>query len=154
MDLKPCKRFQSGQYQLVVTDWQMPTMDGLELIRKIRQLPGRNRTYIILITGKELEGLKADLFSDVDDLITKPFDWVDLKTPSGHWSKSSFDRLDRPPEAGETPGIRPDFAHLNRLSGELRQVLRPARIYHAEGIHCNWEIGPPLPEMGTAQNFF
>jgi len=59
--------------RVVVADWQMPEMDGLELCRMIRAAPGRPYTYFILQTvrhGREsyLEAMDAG----VDDFITKP----------------------------------------------------------------------------------
>jgi len=59
--------------RVVVADWLMPQMDGLELCRKIRATPGRPYTYFILQTvrhGQEsyLEAMDAE----VDDFITKP----------------------------------------------------------------------------------
>lgn len=59
--------------RVVVADWQMPEMDGLELCRRIRATPGRPYTYFILQTvrhGREsyLEAMDAG----IDDFITKP----------------------------------------------------------------------------------
>jgi phosphoserine phosphatase RsbU/P len=59
--------------RLVVADWLMPEMDGLELCRKIRATPERPYTYFILQTVRQgrdayLEAMDAG----VDDFITKP----------------------------------------------------------------------------------
>jgi DNA-binding response OmpR family regulator len=64
---------------LLVTDWQMPDIDGPELCRRLRA-PGRKvYTYIILLTtlsGKSryLEGIEAG----ADDFLTKPVDGDEL----------------------------------------------------------------------------
>ncbi|MFN8061363.1 MAG: response regulator [Vicinamibacterales bacterium] len=60
---------------LVITDWVMPHIDGLELCRLIRAERRPEYTYIILLTMMEgkggiLEGLNAG----ADDYLTKPFD--------------------------------------------------------------------------------
>jgi CheY-like chemotaxis protein len=34
-----CEAFQAGQYSLVISDWDMPAMDGSELCRRIRERP-------------------------------------------------------------------------------------------------------------------
>jgi phosphoserine phosphatase RsbU/P len=59
--------------RLVVADWLMPKMDGLELCQRIRAAPDRPYTYFILQTvrhGRDsyLEAMDAG----VDDFITKP----------------------------------------------------------------------------------
>ena len=36
----------------------------------------------------------------------------------------------------------------------MRQALRPSRHFKGDGIECLWQIGPPRPDSGTAQNVF
>ncbi|MBU0996393.1 MAG: response regulator [Proteobacteria bacterium] len=60
--------------RMVITDWVMPQMDGLELCRKIREAALKNYVYIMLLTAKghssdAVKGLEAG----ADDFITKPF---------------------------------------------------------------------------------
>ncbi|MGH8854382.1 MAG: GGDEF domain-containing protein [Telluria sp.] len=67
--------WQQGDFVLLISDWMMPDMDGLELCRMVRAAPRLQYTYIILLTslsgkGSYLEGMGAG----ADDLITKPFD--------------------------------------------------------------------------------
>jgi diguanylate cyclase (GGDEF)-like protein len=67
--------WQHGDYALLISDWMMPDMDGLELCRMVRAALRLQYTYIILLTarsgkGSYLEGMGAG----ADDLITKPFD--------------------------------------------------------------------------------
>jgi len=65
---------------LVITDYQMPRMDGLELCRQIQTLPADARPTVFLLTAKGLEldaaQLKADL--GVDRVLIKPFSPRDL----------------------------------------------------------------------------
>ncbi|MCP5103184.1 MAG: response regulator transcription factor, partial [bacterium] len=67
---------------LVLLDWMMPRMDGLEVCRKVRQMekPGDLPFYIILLTARDskkdiVEGLDAG----ANDYITKPFDNDELR---------------------------------------------------------------------------
>lgn len=65
--------------KLVLIDWMMPGVSGVELCRKIREADGASPVYIILVTaktGKEdvLEGFAAG----ADDFIKKPFDSGEL----------------------------------------------------------------------------
>jgi CheY-like chemotaxis protein len=64
----------------VISDWMMPRMDGLELIRRIRARKRFRYTYALLLTsrsGKQsyLEALDAG----ADDFITKPLDPDELR---------------------------------------------------------------------------
>lgn len=78
--LKALELVRTGEYQLVVTDWAMPKMTGLELCREIRKRPSSSYTYVILLTSHEgsnsaIEGLDAG----ADDYITKPFQPEELR---------------------------------------------------------------------------
>lgn len=60
--------------RLVLLDWMMPGMDGLELCRRLRQSNDDNYHYIILLTGRDSkEDIIGGLEAGADDYITKPF---------------------------------------------------------------------------------
>lgn len=58
---------------VVITDWIMPVMDGLELTRALRTTAWGQNIYIIMLTGIESEEKLAGAFeAGVDDYIIKP----------------------------------------------------------------------------------
>jgi len=70
----------SGEIRMVVSDWCMPEMSGLELCRRIRHRPSGTYVYIIMLTSNSstkdvVEGLNAG----ADDYITKPFQPEELQ---------------------------------------------------------------------------
>ncbi|HTU93279.1 MAG TPA: response regulator [Gemmataceae bacterium] len=72
--------FQEQEFPLVLSDWMMPEMDGLELIRQIRAGASGAYVYIILLTARAekqdvIEGLEAG----ANDFVTKPFDRGELR---------------------------------------------------------------------------
>ena len=70
-----------GGPTLVLTDWVMPEMDGVELCRKLRErAPGDTYIYTILLTSKDdksdvLQAMEAG----ADDYLVKPFDEQELR---------------------------------------------------------------------------
>ena len=65
----------NSRFSLVISDWSMPEVDGLELCRRIRGSETTRYCYVILLTalqGKSnyLQAMRAG----TDDFITKPFD--------------------------------------------------------------------------------
>jgi len=65
---------------LLILDWLMPGMDGVEICRKARTLPAYRSAYIILLTGKNSkEDLINGLEAGADDYVTKPFDPGELR---------------------------------------------------------------------------
>ena len=68
-------------YQLLISDWMMPTMTGLELLRKVRADERFKELPVLLLTsesemGHMLEAIKAG----VNHYVTKPFTAEVLKT--------------------------------------------------------------------------
>jgi len=65
--------------RLAILDWMMPEMDGIEIIRKIRERSELKTMYIILLTAKgRKEDIVSGLETGADDYIAKPFDREEL----------------------------------------------------------------------------
>lgn len=65
---------------LVVLDWVMPGLDGIDICRKLRDRIARNYFYIILLTAKAgREDIIKGLESGADDYIIKPFNYDELR---------------------------------------------------------------------------
>jgi putative two-component system response regulator len=59
---------------LVISDWVMPEMNGIELVREIKRLQGSNYCYVIMITSQsETRDLVTGMEAGADDFIAKPF---------------------------------------------------------------------------------
>ena len=65
--------YQANPTPLVVLDLEMPSMDGLELCRRIRAHEAGRATFILIVTARDEPGsLKAVLDAGADDYIAKP----------------------------------------------------------------------------------
>ncbi len=72
--------FQNERFSLVLTDWIMPEVDGLELIRRIRAYERPGYCYLILLTSKsEKEDLITAMEAGADDFLVKPCDREELR---------------------------------------------------------------------------
>ena len=71
-------KLSSGKYQMLVTDWDMPGMDGATLCQRVReaQLPGY--LYILLLTGHGGMDVVAGFEAGADDYIRKPANELEL----------------------------------------------------------------------------
>ena len=66
--------------QLLILDWLMPGMDGIEICRQIRKSPQARPLYLILLTARRGQEDKIrGLQSGADDYITKPFNREELR---------------------------------------------------------------------------
>ncbi len=76
------EKFLDQDVELVITDWMMPEMDGMELVRQIRS-GGRDKPYVytILLTsrGEKEDVVKGLSEVGVDDYVVKPFEPDELR---------------------------------------------------------------------------
>ena len=71
---------QNEHIRFVITDWNMPGVDGLQLIQKIRTSQLAGYVYVILVTSNTSnDDIVAGLYSGADDYITKPFNPSELE---------------------------------------------------------------------------
>lgn len=78
---------QEKPVRMVITDWMMPRMDGLELCRKIRGGSFKNYIYIILLTAKiHSSDVVMGLNAGANDFISKPVNREELlaRLRAGH----------------------------------------------------------------------
>ena len=77
-NMEVLQMIKKNKYQMLIADFKMPGIDGLELIKKARELNPEIRT--IMITGSEtVETAVQSLKHEIDDDIKKPFSIVELK---------------------------------------------------------------------------
>ena len=72
---------QASPVDVLLTDWMMPGVDGLELCRRIRARQTDRYTYIILATGmSERDDILSGMEAGVDDYLIKPLDPFAVQT--------------------------------------------------------------------------
>ena len=60
---------------VILLDWNMPVMDGLEYLRELRKLPGGSAPVVIFVTTEnDLDHIQAALEAGANEYIMKPFD--------------------------------------------------------------------------------
>lgn len=65
----------SSQYNLIVLDWMLPGVSGLELARIIRNKSNQKQVPILMVTARvEAGDIISGLEAGADDYVTKPFD--------------------------------------------------------------------------------
>lgn len=66
-------------FPIVLTDWEMPELDGPELCRRIRRTEHAGYVYTILLTARtSRDHILAGLEAGADDYVTKPVDEAEL----------------------------------------------------------------------------
>ena len=71
--------FNKSFFPIVLTDWVMPEMNGLELCRAIREVDTPGYVYIVLLTANDTKDeIVTGLEAGADDYLTKPFNHAEL----------------------------------------------------------------------------
>ncbi len=73
--------FQKGGTDMIITDWQMPELDGTQLLERVRSEEELGfHAYAILLTSRsEKQDIVTGLECGADDFVTKPFDKDELR---------------------------------------------------------------------------
>src|SRR5689334_22909034 len=72
---------EANEPDLLIVDYVMPEIDGVEFTRRVRHIPGREHTPVVIVTVKgERDILRRALETRVNDFLRKPFDVVDLQS--------------------------------------------------------------------------
>jgi two-component system chemotaxis response regulator CheY len=65
-DLKP---------DVILLDWNMPVMDGLEFLRAFREIPGNEASKVIFCTTEnDVQKIQTVMQAGADEYVMKPFD--------------------------------------------------------------------------------
>ena len=76
---KALEQFKERYFPIVLTDWMMPEMDGLELCQAIREKATPGYVFIILLTAKDSkDDIVKGLEAGADDYLTKPVNQAEL----------------------------------------------------------------------------
>ncbi|HNB24464.1 MAG TPA: response regulator, partial [Candidatus Melainabacteria bacterium] len=73
------ERLSSLEYDLVILDWNLPSMEGIDVLKKLRD--GGKATPVIMLTANSgIDSKVSGLDGGADDYLTKPFNLLELKS--------------------------------------------------------------------------
>lgn len=74
------EKLKGGNFDFVITDWNMPNMPGIELLKNIRQDPVLKATPVLMVTAEAAkENVVTAVQAGVNNYIVKPFTAAALK---------------------------------------------------------------------------
>jgi len=74
------EKLKSARFDFVVTDWNMPNMPGIDLLKAIRQDPDLKATPVLMVTAEAAkENVMTAVAAGVNNYIVKPFTAAALK---------------------------------------------------------------------------
>ncbi len=128
---------QGKPFSLLLTDYKMPALDGLELVRRVRRFDD-GRTAVIMLTGYNWDIIDEEARKDgVDGILAKPlFSDSLLREIQTVLSRRLGDEFLLPPSSGE-----------DMTQETISQVLSGRRVLMAEDVDQNAEILEDLLDL-------
>ncbi len=128
--------------KVVISDWQTPVMDGMELLRLVRENAASANTYFIMLTARlDREGKVLAFQQGVDDFLAKPVDRWELMARV-RVGVRLWEFQQRLRQAAVTDGLTGLFNH-DHINTLLEVELNRAR-----------RLGTPLAVMMIDLDFF
>lgn len=151
---------QTHDCQLVITDWEMPEMSGIELIHKIRETERAGYIYVILLTSKsEQASLVTGLTTGADDYLTKPVNKDELKArlqPGLRIIGLEHRLAERHRELENRNRLLADVNGKMKsdldAAAQIQQAFLPGRDQDIPGIKFTWHYSPCSELAGDMLN--
>jgi len=155
-------RFQECAYDLVISDWMMPDVDGLELVRRIRSSDCPGYVYVMLVTSKSgrvdlVRGMEAG----ADDFIAKPFDHDELRVRLRAGERLIELEQGRARRNAELKALNAGLSSANRrmkqaldAAARVQRALLPTTLPDSKGAEFAWVYRPCDELAGDILNVF
>lgn len=147
---------------IVITDWVMPVMDGLELCRMIRDAHFSRYIFIIMMTAKDsksefIEGMDAG----ADDFVSKPFSKEELKVrlrAGERIVKLEQDLAERNRKLEDSNArLKEAYSVIKEdleAAGRIQSSLLPESPIELSSVHFQWKFLPAAFVAGDILNYF
>ena len=147
--------FQKEPFQMVISDWTMPKMDGLELLRRIRSFEGVGYVYTILLTAhSEKEDILAGMESGADDFIAKPFDQDELLARLKVGLRITNLEQDLAKRNYELGKINARMHRDLEAAAKIQQSFLPTKLPECDEVEFAWKYVPCDELAGDTLNVF
>ncbi len=153
---------QKEYIRLVISDWEMPEMDGVTLCRKVRSSESPGYIFFIMLTARDTkEDLVEGMDAGADDFIAKPFNKEELyaRIKAGERIlKLEEDLADRNKALRETnEKLNKAYSVIEkdlREAGKIQFSLLPEQNSVIDGIQFDWIFMPSTYVAGDIFNYF
>jgi sigma-B regulation protein RsbU (phosphoserine phosphatase) len=156
------EQYDKEVFPIVITDWMMPRMDGLDLVKRIRERQTTGYTYVIMLTAKsQKEDIVSGMEAGADDFLAKPFDRDELRVRlrAGerivNLERSLAERNVALEAANSEIRIVNDRMKNDlEAAAEIQRSLLPSTIPAIDGVKSAWLYEPCDELAGDSLNIF
>jgi phosphoserine phosphatase RsbU/P len=147
--------YRNGDCGLVIVDWSMPGMDGLELARRIRSSPATTYTYVMLLfSPDQRERIEAGMAAGVDDFLTKPVTGDDLLARIAIATRITSLQQIQDRQLRELEVVSRRLKRDLQAAEQVQRALLPSAVPHAPGMEFAWYLRSCDEVGGDTLNVF
>lgn len=147
-------KLQKNEYQVILSDWVMPNLDGLELCKRVRSTSFEHYIYFILLTGMSS---KQDLISGIkagaDDFATKPIDMEELEIRLRS-AQRVLELEDSLAEKNKALVETHKRIQIDLVNAENTQISLLPKPIDSEFLKSSWLYKPAIYIGGDTFNYF
>lgn len=140
---------------MVISDWEMPGLNGEQLCRAVREAALEHYVYFILVTSRSTsEDLVLGMDAGADDFLSKPIDQQELRVRlrAGERILQLEAHL-----AEKNQSLNAAYQLIEndlKIAARMQQSLLPQDTLNIHNINCEWFFQPSLFVSGDMLSFF
>ncbi|HGK4059686.1 TPA: anti-sigma factor antagonist [Klebsiella pneumoniae] len=140
---------------LVISDWEMPEMNGLTLCREIRRRQFGRYVYLILLTAREDPGdLTQGFEAGADDFLSKPVEQSELRARLHAGARILSLEADLAARNARLSEALRQIEQDLELAARIQQSVLPAHQLRHQGFFSDWIFLPSAWVSGDIFNVF
>ncbi|KFK93819.1 response regulator [Serratia sp. Ag1] len=140
---------------IVISDWEMPVMDGVELCQAIRKSDFGHYIYVILVTARQsLDDLLTGMEAGADDFLSKPVNQSQLRARL-HAAERVL--LLENTLAARNEKISSAYRQIEsdlQAAAKIQHSVLPAHNLSLAGFEADWMFLPSAYVSGDLLNYF
>lgn len=134
--------------RVVISDWNMPGLDGIELLTRIRSLPGLGYTYFIMLTSRsDREDVAAGMAAGADDLLIKPVSRDDLEARLNVARRIVSLQMQLSQGNQELSTVNERMRQDLQAAVRVQEALLPVQVPRIDGLDFAW-LYRPCDQLG------
>ncbi len=134
--------------RVVISDWNMPGLDGIELLTRIRSLPGLGYTYFIMLTSRsDREDVAVGMAAGADDLLIKPISRDDLEARLNVARRIVSLQQELSQRNCELSAVNERMRQDLQAAVRVQEALLPVQLPRIDGLDFAW-LYRPCDQLG------
>src|ERR1043165_7241197 len=134
--------------RVVISDWNMPGLDGIELLTRIRSVPGLGYTYFIMLTSRsDREDVAAGMKAGADDLLIKPISRDDLEVRLNVARRIVSLQMQLSQRNHELSSVNERMRQDLQAAVRVQEALLPVQLPRIDGLDFAW-LYRPCDQLG------